>query len=111
MNKIMALVFAAVICVPAIDNCYAQYEYDMQKEGIETVDGTVVSVDLSGSTITIRSAAGDLAFSVPVNAPVVSGIYDIKLSDIETGQYVSVEHYRDSSGKLIARKITIQNQE
>jgi hypothetical protein len=41
----------------------------------------------------------------------MNDIYDIKLSDIEPGDDVTIEHYEDPSGKLIATKVMVENEE
>jgi len=76
-------------------------------DNFTTIDGTVSSVDTLDSKITIN-AVNDLTFSVPINATIKQDIYDIKLSDINVGDYVTIEYYSDASGKKQAKTITVE---
>ncbi len=108
MNKSMVLILVALLSVSVISDCHSEDNMEGREE--MTIDGKVVGVDVSRSTITIKTA-NELTFSVPINTSIISDIYDIELSDIEPGDDVTVEHYEDSSGKLIATKITVENKE
>ncbi len=108
MNKIVALTLTMLLSISIISDCHPQNYIEGQE--VVTVDGRVVKVDASHSTITIK-AVNKLTFSVPMYTPITSDIYDIKLSDIEPGDDVTVEYYEDPSGKLIATGIAVQNRE
>lgn len=63
----------------------------------KTVDGNVVSVDVQNSKVSVK-AYEVMAFSVPSSAKIVnSDGFDIKLSDVTTGNYVTVD-YHDANG-------------
>lgn len=106
MNKIMALVLTALLSVFIISDCHSQD--DTEGPELTTVSGKVVKIDAVNSAITIR-LANDITFSVPLNTPVLSNAQNIRLSDVNIGQYATVEHYEDPSGKLIATKVTAEN--
>lgn len=108
MHRVAASIVTVLLSAFMISNCYAQD--DAPPREMMTVDGKVASVDVADSTITIK-AGNELTFSISPDASLVSGIYDIKLSDIEPGNDVSVEHYQDPSGNLIATKITVKNRD
>lgn len=104
----IVLILTILLSIYVIGDCHSQD--DTEKRELMTVDGKAAEVDISRSTITIKSA-NELTFSVPVNTPIVDDIYDIKLSDIEPEYDVMVEYYAGSLGKLIATKITVKNKE
>jgi len=108
VSKIIALVLVTLLSVSVMVDCRAQE--NAEELELMTVDGKVTGVDVSRSTITIK-AANELTFSVPAKTAIMEGIYDIKLSDIEADDYVTIEHYKDPSGMLIATKITVENKE
>ena len=102
MNKIIAFILMTLLSVFVISDCYAQ------DQELMTVAGKVTKVDASRSTITVK-LANESTFSVPSSTPIICDAKDIRLSDVETGQYVTVEHYKDPSGNLIATNITVEN--
>ena len=73
---------------------------------LNTIDGTVSSVDVMGSKITIKGV-NSATFSVPINATIKQDLSDIKLSDIKSGDYVTIGYYDDASGKRQAQTITL----
>jgi len=73
---------------------------------IETVEGRVSNVDVQRSRITIKSV-DTMTFLVPLNARVVQDIYDMKLSDVKAGDYVTIDYLDDPSGKHEAKTITV----
>ncbi len=77
---------------------------------IKTVDGKVADVDVQGSSITITSV-DTMTFSVPASARVVHNVYDMKLSDVKAGDYVTIDYYDDPPGKLEAKVITVHYEE
>lgn len=99
--------FLVVLLTASTANC--QY-LDEEKKGIQTVEGTVSSVDVMASKITI-SGVQEMTLSVPVSAKISKDIYDIKLSDIKAGDYVTIEYYARQSGKPEAQKITVEYRE
>lgn len=72
------------------------------------VDGSVVSVDNSNSKIVVK-AVETLSFTVPSDAKITNDDgFDIKLSDINTGDYVLIEYYDGKDGSHIARNINVE---
>jgi len=84
---------------------FSQQEYVEGKE-VLTLSGRVESVNPSGSTIVVKDV-NEVRFQVPPDAKLVKDIYDIKLSDINTGDYVTVEYYTASSGSNIVTRISV----
>lgn len=103
----MVLTLAALLSISIISYCHS--EENTEEHQLMTVDGKVAGVNISRSIITIK-AINELTFSVPINTPIMSDIYDIKLSDIKPGDDVTVEYYENSPDKLIATKVTVENQ-
>lgn len=108
MNRIAVLALAVFLSVLVTGDCRAQDDPDGPE--LMTIDGKVVKVDAARSTITIKFA-NELTFSVPPNTPITEDVYNIRLSDIEPGDDVTVEHYMGPSGDLIATRVTVENKE
>jgi Cu/Ag efflux protein CusF len=79
---------------------------DMAPE-FKTIDGTVTAVDAAVSKVTV-SAVNSVTFIVPLNAKIMRDTFDIRLSDLKAGDYVTVSYYDDADGKLQAQKITVE---
>lgn len=73
---------------------------------IKTIEGHVSDVDVKASRITIMSV-DSMTFYVPVSARVMQDIYDMKLSDVKAGDYVTIDYHDDPPGKLEAQTITV----
>jgi multidrug resistance efflux pump len=108
MNKVTPLIMTILLSVSLISDGYSQD--NTEERELMTVDGKVAKVDISLSTITVKTT-NTLTFLVPIHTPIMNDIYDIKLSDIEPGDDVTIEHYEDPSGKLIATKVMVENEE
>jgi hypothetical protein len=108
MTKATTLILTAFLSFSMINACHSQY--NSGDRDLETIGGKVISVDIMHSSITIK-AVNQMKFSVPADTPITCSIYDSKLSNIKPGDDVTVEHYKDGSGNLIATKITVENKE
>lgn len=86
---IATLVLTALFFLPG--PCRAQYEYD--NEEMRTFDGQATNVDVINSTLTV-SGTMNITFPVSSDTKFTKDIYDIKLSDIKAGDYVSVSYIR-----------------
>ena len=93
------LALRAIILVIAIFFTAAAY-CDDYYDGppLKTIDGKVLAVDTLSSKITI-DAVNVITFHVRINAVIKQDVFDIKLSDIKVGDYVTVDYYDDGSGK------------
>lgn len=60
---------------------------------LRTYDGYVSAIDLQAQTLTIQGAI-DLVFPMASDTEFKQDDNDIKLSDLEVGDYVRVEYYR-----------------
>jgi hypothetical protein len=74
---------------------------------MKTVDGNVVSVDSQGSKITVK-AAGVMTFSVPSDAKIVNADgFGVQLSDVNAGNYVTVDYCDDKAGNHIMKGMEV----
>ncbi|MFA6321741.1 MAG: hypothetical protein WCY36_07810 [Candidatus Omnitrophota bacterium] len=102
------VVFAAAI-VPI--SCYAQNMYDSSDEDLRVFDGRVVNVNLSQSILTVKGIV-QIDFPISPDTSLQSDIYDIELSDIDVGDYVTVQYYRSGSESRSPMKVltvTVEN--
>ena len=92
---IMAIFFTALV--------YCDDYYDGPP--LKTIDGKVVSVDTLSSKITINSV-NDITFYVLISTVIKQDVFDIRLSDLKAGDYVTVDYRDDESGRHNAEAIT-----
>ena len=71
---------------------------------LKTIDGKVSFVDTLTSKITV-SSANNVTCVVGTGTVIKQDIYDIKLSDVKTGDYVTVDYREDASGRCDAQQI------
>ncbi|HZS07989.1 MAG TPA: hypothetical protein VFD58_24355 [Blastocatellia bacterium] len=73
----------------------------------KTVTGKVASVDADKSSLEVKEQGGkSLVLSVDANTKVSKEGKDIALTDIKSGDQVSVE-YNDANGSMIARSVVV----
>ena len=84
---VLILVLGAVITAP----CYCDYQ-DSDSE-LRVFDGKVVDVNIGESLLTVKGIT-EIVFPISNDTKMIRDIYDIKLSDIDKGDYVTVEYYR-----------------
>ncbi len=99
--SIIAVIFliAVMAAAPAL--------YCQDEPQAKTIDGTVVSVDPQNSRIVIKSYE-NFTFSVPSDATIINEDgFDMRLSDIDTGRYVTVDYYDDKDGNHIIKHIEV----
>ena len=109
MKKTLLLILMAS-CLAFGATAYCRENAFNEDPKIKTVDGRVSNVDVQRSRITITSV-NTMTFSVPIKARVVQDIYDIKLSDVKSGDYVTIDYLDDPPGKLEAQVITVHYEE
>jgi len=74
---------------------------------VKVVEGDVVSVDPQGFSIVVKTYKNTV-FSVPADAKLTNEDgFAIQLSDIDPGNYVTVEYYDASTGGHIAKNINV----
>lgn len=119
-GRYLVFVFAATLSVTPVATCYCQ-EIDDNNirsevgtyEVLRSAEGTVTSIDGMGGTFSIRPfevmdvKKDQLIFQVLPDADVYKAGDKITSSDIQVGDVVVVEYYRDSQG-LRAKTINVQ---
>lgn len=100
--------FLSASIVSSQDDNPPIWDQDGGAPTVKTVDGSVVSVDPQGSTITIKTVEM-ITFFVPSSASVTDKDgFSVQLSRINPGTYAMVEYYNDKSGRYIARSVNIE---
>ncbi|MDD5422369.1 MAG: hypothetical protein WC592_07750 [Candidatus Omnitrophota bacterium] len=106
MIKNIAVVLTVMMCAAAATPCYCQDEAEGRE--LMTVEGYVTTVDDRGSQIKIRGIK-NTGFSIDKNATITAeDASDIKLSDINKGDYVAIEYYDEPSGSSVVTSIAVQ---
>lgn len=80
--------FAAAIAL-----CDQNYSED----DLRIFDGKIAYLDAKKSIITVRSAL-TMTFNISKDTQLIDDIYDIELSDLKIGDYVTVEYVQGASG-------------
>ena len=80
-----------------------------EDSGEGVVTGTVVDLNMSAGTISIKiSDGGEKTFSVVDGETILwKGIEDIELSSINKGEEAEIGYYTDESGKMIASWVDV----
>lgn len=71
---------------------------------LKTIDGRVSAVDTLSSKITITSV-NKVTCVVGAGTVIKQDVYNIKLSDVKAGDYVTVDYSEDGSGRCDAQQI------
>lgn len=107
--RIRKLLFVSITLFIMFISClpvYCQNNDDVVSG--KTIDGSVVSVDSQRSQIVVKSSE-TITFFVPSGAKIINDDgFDIQLSDVSVGNYVSVDYRDDSSGNHVADVIEVQ---
>ncbi|MCX5666269.1 MAG: hypothetical protein NT036_04405 [Candidatus Omnitrophica bacterium] len=99
MKIMLSIVVALFIVFTSYVLCHCQP--DSLVDGIKTIDGTVVSVDSQNSQIVVKSSE-IMSFSVPLSAKIINADgFGIQLSDVNAGNYVTVDYSNDKSGNHV----------
>lgn len=69
--------------------------------------GTVKAVDPTAGTLTVTEKEGDAEISVSDKTAIKKGTESLKLSDVKTGDEVTVV-YMKQNGKDVARSVTLK---
>ncbi len=104
---IMVRVISLLMIIGVVMSSPSYCQYDAEEPELKTIGGTVSSISVAKSVIVIQ-AGNTFTFSVSPQATITRDIYDIKLSDINVGDYVTVEYYDDASGSHIATGISVE---
>lgn len=106
MIKNIVLLFAAFFVVFAISADCA-YSQDDTGAAVKTIGGRVISVDPQGFSMTVKTYENTV-FSVPLSAKLINKDgFDVELSDINPGNYVTVDYYDTPAGAHIARHVEL----
>lgn len=81
--------------------------YCQDSGNLMTFDGNVVSVDPQNSKIVVQTSE-TFTFSVSSDAKIINEDgFDVKLSDVNPGNYVTLDYYDDNAGNHIATHIEV----
>ena len=105
-----------VICVAVIllailtSGVLAYCQGDPLVGDIKTVDGTVISVsENSPNSRIVVKAAEAMTFYVPIGAKLVNADgFAIQISDVSSGNYVTIDYYDDKSGNHIMKGMEVE---
>lgn len=106
MKMMLSISIALIVILASSVSVYCQG--DSLVGNMKTVDGNVVSVDNSNSQIVVK-ASEVMTFSVPPDAKIVNKDgFDIQLSDVNAGNYVTVGYIDDKSGLHIMKSMEVE---
>lgn len=80
-------------------------QYKTEEHRTETVAGTVSTVDSVGNIIGVRTAQGQMAFSVPDHVTMTRNTHVIGLMDIREGDPVTVQYYKSARATYVVETI------
>lgn len=106
MRMILSVIIGLLIVLssPAAIHCQG----DTLVDNIKTLDGNVASVDVQNSQITVKSSEV-FTFFVPSNAKIINADgFEIRLSDVNAGNYVTVDYFNDKSGAHIMKGMEVE---
>ncbi len=89
----------------AVAPAYCQDEE--RDDNLMVFDGKVVSVDVDKWLVTVEGT-DTIVFPISRDTKLQKDVFDIKLSDIKTGDYVNVGYYKDGSGSLKCVSLTVE---
>ena len=106
MKTILSIWVILLIIVASSVTVYCQG--DSLVDDIKTIDGNVVSVDNTNSRVVVKSSEV-MDFTVPSDAKIVNADgFGIQLSDINAGNYVTVDYHDDKSGLHIMKSMEVE---
>ena len=105
MAKYPVLFIVALLIILAVLPSYCRD--DDQPDDVMVFDGKVVSVDIGRSLVTVEGT-GTMAFPVSKDTRLQKDVFDIKISDINTGDYVNVGYYTAKGGELKCVSLTVE---
>ncbi len=112
MKKIIALSILTIIaCVFAASPCFCQNRFDTTDEELRVFEGKVVDVDTGKSVLKVRGVT-DIDFPIDSDTTLQNDSYAIELSDMDPGDYVTVQYYRKESESRSPMKVisvTVKN--
>ena len=103
MKKIIAVMALLLISsAMTMTVCWSDDQYS--DEDLRVFEGRVVNADIGNSTLTV-SGAVQMVFPITSDTALKKDIYDIKLSDINKNDYVTVQYYRNGSESRSPSKV------
>jgi len=98
-----AIFIMAIVLFGMAALAYADQDY--REEDLRIFDGKVVALDIQNGTITVKSAL-EKTFKISKNTQLIDDIYDIELSDLDLGDYVTVEYVEKEGAPIEVLTIT-----
>ena len=108
MNRLRMMLIFAVACMSLLTPCWAEEPYP--DEDLRVLEGTVTAIDTSKSTLTV-SGGVEIAFQISNDTKLLDGTgladsdYDIKLSEINVGDYVTIKYVRKGQESRVPYKV------
>lgn len=113
MVKIMTILFLAACVMGIVLPVYAQDE--PQQVAVSLLSGEVVSVDLTNSTIEVKTVTDPVAgtcenivLAVTPGIQVTKGDVVLGFSDLKAGDKVAIEWTDDEAGNPVAQRIVVE---
>ena len=102
------LYICAVLLVIFASSIPVHSQGDPLVDDMKTIGGNVVSVDIQNSLMVIK-AYEVMTFTVPSDAKIVNADgLDIGLSDVNPGNYVTVDYCDDKSGRHVMKGMEVE---
>ena len=102
MKTTIVLLFITLVVAIACVPCYSEYQEATDDD--RTFEGKVMAVNVAQSTLTVNDTV-DIVFPISADTKLTQDINDIKLSDIEVGDYVSVSYVRSGDDSRVPAKV------
>ena len=105
MKTILSI--CVVLLVMFVSGVSVHCQGDSLVDNMKTIDGNVVSVDSENSKIAVKTYEV-MTFSVPEEAKIVNADgFGMQLSDVNAGDYVTVDYSNDKSGLHIMKSMEV----
>ena len=101
-RTIAIMAILAILGMVAAMPCRGDYQYD--NEEMRVFEGNVVNVDTSRSILTVKGI-DQIDFPISSDTKLQRDAFDIKLSDISTKDYVTVQYYRKGKDSRVPSKV------
>lgn len=105
-RMVMIVAIAAAISAMTAMPCFSDYNYD--NENMRVFEGKVTKVDVGKALITVKGSM-EMEFTVSSDTQLTQNTpgttADIRLSDIDIGDYVSVQYYRKGDESRVPAKV------
>ncbi len=110
MKIILILTLILIISVCGAGLSLAQYGDQgsavCEDANLRTFDGTVLSVDVVGSSLTVKGIQ-QRKFIISSGTKLTKNIFDIKLSDVNAGDYVTIGYCDNPDGSVKTLRVDV----